>query len=184
MSERQEVAERLGRLASAERGCEEAELADLFDRAAQLLQAPALTSDVQKRLREIADYLGYFTRFDKAPRYAAFLRSLSDQDQEEPCERCGGSGEIVQPPSKFDVEHGESRRWHEPCPDCHGTGKKPPPDPQREGSGEVEAALREIADTCWLHPNDEAATTTQLENLLYRAHQLAIQALAAGGREA
>lgn len=27
-------------------------------------------------------------------------------------------GMIVHPPSAFDLAHGESRRWHTPCPFC------------------------------------------------------------------
>lgn len=31
---------------------------------------------------------------------------------------CDGYGSLVHPPSQFDIEHGESRRLHTPCPGC------------------------------------------------------------------
>jgi hypothetical protein len=37
--------------------------------------------------------------------------------------------------------------------------------------------VEKISDKCWQHPNDEAATKRQLEDLLYEAHRIARAAL-------
>lgn len=102
MSEREEIASTLQHIADGEAEGEfftssEARAATLR-RAAQLLQAPA----------------------------------LSDQDQEEPCGSCNGIGLKRQP------DGGTVPTFH--CPTCKGTGKKPKPDPQCEGGGEVGTA--------------------------------------------
>lgn len=49
----------------------------------------------------------------------------------------------------------------------------------------AEAALAEIAEKCWLHPNDAPATKEQVEDTLYAAHRIALAALDStqGGRD-
>jgi hypothetical protein len=64
---------------------------------------------------------------------AASTQPPSPQAEVQDCERCGGNGAISE----------ENVRGFVQCPDCNGTGKQPPAEPQGDA---VEVRLRELID--------------------------------------
>lgn len=51
------------------------------------------------------------------------------------CKKCRDEGCIVHPPSAYDIRVGESRRLHEPCPDCQREAARDDPRGLHDGLG-------------------------------------------------
>lgn len=87
-----------------------------------ITRANKAEAEVEKLREGLAEFDAWLSFRGEFREVLTALRSVLSDRQEaakgEKCERCGGTGEIVHPPSRPEVEHGESRRWHELCPDC------------------------------------------------------------------